>query len=199
MKFGVDIDGVITDTPNAMAKWALEKFGVVVPSPYTWNMGLTEEQLREMFNSEFFHTVEPYYKNLSALQQLKADGHELHLVTARPIETEAATIDWLELHALRPDTITFYPDKALVAIHLGLDRFIEDYTPNANRLAVVMKYVYLINQPYNINDEVASGVLRVNSINEVRARLRLETMGLTMEDAEQLIENEEELIAAVRN
>ncbi len=195
------MDGVVTNHVTAIAGWASKKFGATT-TPEDYNQGLTREQLNAIFTPEYFQTLPPYLNNIRALKQLMLDGHELHLVTHRPREVEDITIDWLEQFGLIPTTVTLHEDKALVASHLGLERFIEDYVPNANKLTEVVKHSYLINQPYNINEPVKSGVLRVDSVNEVRARLRLEQLGFdSPEEASGFIQTytREEMIETVGN
>jgi uncharacterized HAD superfamily protein len=179
LKIGSDIDGVITDLPARMVQVAQEKFGKVIKPEDVYRKDeqwLTKDELNRMFEPEFFFDMLPYERNIKALQLMSNEGHEIHFITARPFSTEMGQVtqDYFEKHGVPWATLYFDEDKAKVAEQLGLERFIEDFSSNANALAQVLPRVYLIDQPYNLKDELRGNVLRVNSVMEVRNRLRLE-------------------------
>jgi uncharacterized HAD superfamily protein len=185
LEIGFDIDGVLTDLPKRMVEVAKEKFGKVITPENIYQenelaqAGLTQTELDEMFQPEFFYDMEPYLHNILALQRLVEDGHRITFISARPRSTEMrrATLEWFEKYGV-PDGGGFglflTHHKAEVAAWLGLERFVEDFTTNANSIAKVMKHVYLINQPYNLKDKVGSNVLRVDTVMAIRKRLKLE-------------------------
>ena len=177
MKLGFDIDGVFTDIATRMVDVTREKLGKVISPSSIYKPelhGLSREELDLIFTPEFFYDMEPLTDNILAVQQLIEDGHEIHVVTARPDSDEMfeATIAYFKKHGISEvDSFTFEHNKAKVAFHLKLERFVEDFTSNANDLAQVMSEAYLINHPYNVDDELEANVMRVNNVWEVRNRL----------------------------
>jgi uncharacterized HAD superfamily protein len=183
LKLLVDIDGVLTNLPHRMIQVAQEKFGKVITPEDIYRDDeewLTKDELTEMFQPEFFFDMEPYEHNIEALRQMTEDGHEIHFVTARP-ESDSmfeATVSWFDTNGVPTfDSFTFHHNKALVAMHLGLEGAIEDFSSNANDLAAILSKVYLVNQPYNLKDELQFNVVRVNNLWEVRASLQFNQMG----------------------
>jgi uncharacterized HAD superfamily protein len=182
MKLGFDVDGVFTNIATRMVKVSQEKLGksISLSSIYKPDLhGLSREELDYIFSPDFFYDMEPLEENIEATQQLVEDGHEIHVVTARPESNEMfdATIEWFKKHGVpQADSFTFHHDKALVAYHLQLKRFVEDFSSNANSLAQMMSEVYLVNQPYNAEDVLESNVVRVNSVWDVRFKLRKELL-----------------------
>lgn len=161
-----------------MVDVAASKFGKTISSSDLYQdekHGLSREELDLMFVPEFFYEMEPLPENILATQQLVEDGHEIHVVTARPESDEMfeATIEWFKKHGVpEADSFTFHHDKAKVAFHLQLRRFVEDFSSNANDLAQVMSEVFLINHAYNAEDVLEPNVIRVNSVWDVRFKLR---------------------------
>lgn len=182
MRLGFDIDGVFTNIATRMVQVSQEKLGkeISLSSIYKPDLhGLSREELDYIFSPEFFYDMEPLEENIEATQRLVEDGHEIHVVTARPDSDEMfeATMEWFKKHGVpEPDSFTFNDNKAKVAFHLKLVRFVEDYATNANDLAQVMNEVYLINHDYNRTDELHSNVIRINTVSEVRQRLQGELL-----------------------
>lgn len=182
MRLGFDIDGVWTDLEKKMVDVAAAKFGKVISPLHLYQdekHGLSREELDLMFVPEFFYDMEPLSENILATQQLVEDGHEIHVVTARPESEEMfdATIEWFKKHGVpEVDSFTFHHKKAKVAFHLKLQRFVEDFSSNANELSNVMSRVYLINRPYNMKDNLSPNVIRVDNVWEVHQRLQGELL-----------------------
>lgn len=173
MKFGCDIDGVVTNLNQRMVQWAKDKYNKTFLPSAIYNeqaMGLTSEEVSAMFVPEFFLGMAPYQKNITALQAMHREGHELLFITSRPATRKmfSATVSWLHQYEVPADVLHFSDNKAQAAAAFSLDRFIEDFVDYANSLASVVERVYLIDQPYNQGATLEPGVLRVSNVNEVR-------------------------------
>lgn len=131
-------------------------------------------------SSEFFELV-PTQAAVETLGEL-AKYYELHIVTGRPSIVEQATLHWLEeaLPGLFKSVIFtnyFVVDenqprprsKADVCAELGVDYLIDDHLHHAEVVAAAGIPVLLFgNYPWNVADQLPSGVRRVSGWSEVR-------------------------------
>ncbi|WP_032380979.1 5' nucleotidase, NT5C type [Rhodococcoides fascians] len=120
-----------------------------------------------------------------ALGRLQAAGHTLHIITdrqfgAHPAISHSATANWLLANTVPYDTLTFSGDKTIVAT----DYMIDDKLENYDALYATGCEPYLLNQPWNADDEEEA-----NSY----VRRRVNTLG---EFANTVINAEKETLAA---
>lgn len=91
---------------------------------------------------------EPFAGTKDAMDELKEDGHTIHLVTARNAGpsglAEKHTVEWLTHYDLPYDSLTFSSDKTIVHAAYALDDRVENVEAlNVNSLA------FLMDQPWN--------------------------------------------------
>jgi len=91
---------------------------------------------------------------LENINRLRDAGHSIHIVTdrafgAHPHVSKEITRIFLEQHEYKYDSLTFSSDKTVVPT----DYFIEDKISNYDDLDAVGTKVYLINRPWNIQDD----------------------------------------------
>jgi hypothetical protein len=102
-----------------------------------------------------FATDAPYKGAIEAWRSIKADGHEIHIKTARafgshPAVSEAATYAWLR--GTGPTTERAY--DSLIFTHdktegVAVDIMLEDYLVNYDALDAAGVNVWLIDRPWN--------------------------------------------------
>ena len=131
----VDVDGVLYPFPELFTPWLASQLGRdLVLDTSTWafyeEWGLDAERFVELLaqavhEGGIWWEGDPYPEVQQALGRLRADGHRLHLVTARDVAGAevalAATERWLETHGLHVESVNLAQDKPVVLTHLSLD------------------------------------------------------------------------------
>jgi len=174
-KLGVDIDGVLTNTPQGILD-ALHAQGLgkdtdlthIRDWAYSHVEGCTLESIMEIVLADGFSANLDPMPFASLMSELRAvAGVELHLVTARPAHLEAETREWLRDNEVVYDNLTFVKadEKADYATRWGLHAFVEDNPTNATRLAEVCP-VYLMDWGYNRSVKHPN-IKRVNDLMDV--------------------------------
>ena len=90
------------------------------------------------------------------LERLREDGHKLNIVTYRTVGKRAVqnTMEWLQREEIPYDSITFSKDKTIIDNHF----FIEDNLDNYHALNRAGIHPYLMDRPWNENENVANRV-----------------------------------------
>ena len=98
----------------------------------------------------------PFPTVVDTWNQLRADGHRLHVITDRSPrgavnEAQHATMSWLASHGLEFDTLTFSPDKTkLRTVASGSNLvFIEDRVENVQALTAAGVTTFCQARPWN--------------------------------------------------
>jgi uncharacterized HAD superfamily protein len=176
LDIGVDLDGVCYDFVTGLRQFIhattarpLES----MPPALTWNFhadqwGLSSEEFMSFFADgvnagHIFRHGDAYPGTVSALRGLAADGHRVHIVTARRIKgaeaaAEASTVAWLAEQGIEYESLTFTADKDEVST----DIFVEDHTDNYDVLDAAGNYPWLITRPWNHHHRAR----RVDSLDE---------------------------------
>lgn len=172
---GVDLDNVIACTDMKIRSLISEMFEFnlkqedIVDFQY-WHCGITKKQAEII--SDRFHKKE--CKNLlvkeGAIKTLNFlhKYFEIHIVTARPIETKDITVKWLQEKIIPYDQLFFLKDKHTSSINYKL--FIEDHRETALALAQKGIQTLLFDYPWNqIADNIESElIVRVKSWKDIR-------------------------------
>lgn len=130
MRVGVDIDGVLYPFVDQFAKW----LGVHPLPVDRWEFfldwGLTAEAFvgecgKAVDGGHLFRAGDPMPGAFDLLWDLREDGHEVILVTARnfgkPGASETATREWLDEHKMAYDELHFAEDKTQFNLDWHLD------------------------------------------------------------------------------
>jgi uncharacterized HAD superfamily protein len=171
---GVDLDNVIACTDIKIRSLISEMFEVhlkqedLVHFEY-WCCGITKQQA-EMVSNRFHKTdcqnVIAMEKAIDTLKFLH-EYFEIHIVTARPIETKEITLKWLESKAISYDKLFFLKNKHTSSINYEI--FIEDHLETALALAQRGIQTLLFNYPWNQPDNLESKfIIRVKSWEDIR-------------------------------
>lgn len=172
-RVGFDLDGVIYDFRKAHSEFeigrgaadctleaALDEWDYFLG----WGMNLEEwltSYAAGVDAGQILWRGDPLPGALEAFKTLHERGHTIHIVTDRAIgaDPEAATKAWLGEHGLDYDSLTFSRDKTVVET----DFFIEDRLQNADAINAAGGRCYLINRPWNRDDDERP---RVDSLEE---------------------------------
>lgn len=187
---GVDIDGVLADYPKSFLDFINEELG----TNYTMDMvdsydiprclGMTTEQgvrLKDKYRQSGYKRFIPVCEGArEMLQWMRGQGYKIMLLTARPYEEYkrifADTLEWLERNNLPYDSIIFDERKEERLLReFGKDRiefFIDDVAGNTNTISRLGVPCYLITRPYNVDNELAEGVTRIDTLEEVQGHAR---------------------------
>lgn len=175
MRIGFDSDGVLYRFTKAYHSWMNLNHGMSLDlevEAQTWDWFLdwqTVEQFKQAMDESvdaghLFWQGELYESEIPQLiADLQAKGHTVHLVTHRFSGKakcpKAATEHFYASQGIEFDSITYSRDKTVVDV----DVFIEDNIANYDALEVAGIKAYLINRPYNQENDDRR---RVNSVKE---------------------------------
>jgi uncharacterized HAD superfamily protein len=174
LRIGIDIDGVLADTPNHLVKECKKRYGIefkvediaqhavekVIP-------GLTEAMVIELFTDPDFYEDIPLIEGTKeALRYLRDSGDVIiYLVTSRPYNTIPVTMKWLEKNKLDWHLLKHTSDKATFCKNQNITMFIEDKLETVFELSKVCDYVILAGWPYNLingrENKLPENVVRV--------------------------------------
>lgn len=189
MKIGIDFDDVIADTIEMVARQHNEQYGTQFTREdfhvYDWHViwgGTREEGIRKadtFFEKDQVKEIAPLKGVAEGLAALKAQGHELYIITGRSKRNVAETERWLEHHFLNVFKSVHYAhfytldenavkrSKLEICRELGVDLMLDDNLETALELADAGMKVILFDQPWNRNVALPEGVTRVKGWEEV--------------------------------
>lgn len=159
MKIGVDIDGVLFPYAEQFRNFCQIKLKKNLPKIVKWHFyrdwGLSDDQYfalqKSFINSLGFEIGKPYYYAKSAIDNLRANNHEIAIITHRIFhdfdlklkkEIINSTINWLYKYEINFDYIIFIKDKS----NMGLDILIDDATHNLEEFKNIK---ICFSQPWN--------------------------------------------------
>lgn len=161
-EIGFDVDGVIYRFTKAYHSWLNQSRGMSLDlevEALSWDWFLeweTKEQFCEnLHNSvdakQMYWTGELYESQIAQnLHDLKAAGHNIHIVTARTFGKTScaleATKHFFKENNLVYDTMLVSKDKTVASV----DIFLEDNLANYDALEAAGIASFLINRPYNL-------------------------------------------------
>ncbi len=168
-RIGVDLDGVCYGFTDSLRQYMVDHKGYDpkdLPDSTGWDFhivdwGWTTEQFMEHFAAGvdagvvFLHG-EPEEGAVKYINQLREDGHTIHIITHRSVGAKSVqnTGEWLAREGIKFDSLTFSGDKTIVKT----DFFIEDNLDNYNALLDVGTDAVLYDRPWNQKDGVARRV-----------------------------------------
>lgn len=110
MRLGIDLDGVVADFPRRANEWLSKEMNCppIAIDRWDWYKGYggdVEETWERLWNEEvpnnsFFSTIYEVPGALDGLRDLRAAGHQLVFITARPAAAGPCTEQWLDARGL---------------------------------------------------------------------------------------------------
>lgn len=158
LRIGLDIDDVLFS-------WSEHAHAACVEAGITngreidrWafheSYGCTADEVWAVINEAYIAGMlkrPPYDGVQEILADLRAAGHTIHLATARGFEGALATmvrndtVDWVNVHEIPHDSLTFTKHKEL----LNVDVFLDDGVHNVEALQKAKIRAWLRDQPAN--------------------------------------------------
>ena len=194
MRIYIDFDDVLCETARALSDAAKAVFKRDVPYEeitvfnlqHAFSLSGDEiDQLMDLAHEqEFLAELEPVPGAIEAVRKLRAEGHEVVIVTGRPSYCHAGSVAWLKRYGLERIEI-IYVDKYGRAPKilppdappmLSLEEFYElkfdlaiDDSPTALDLLTVLKgcKVIVFNRPWNMSYQIQTGMLRCTTWEEI--------------------------------
>jgi uncharacterized protein len=176
MIIGVDIDGVVSDSYSFWLGELNRHYGKEIKELHTYEMDLIYDVPWEEMNNFFISNVETLFMTplpmpgaKEGLEMLKANGHEILLVTARrEVEEEDVTARWLSLHGIPYDKLMLVGErsKAEVCKEHSIELFVEDYDRNARAIDGIGIKTIILDASYN-RVELPESIMRCYSWNQI--------------------------------
>lgn len=185
MKIGIDVDGVLTNLEDYQLKYGKKYFGedaIVNENGYDIKdiFGCTDEE-REKFWLKYiwgYCLKEPIREDfVEYINRLKAEGHEVHIITGRAHTTEQnitgdlfrkMLLYKLNQAGLNFDSITYCSEKESaeekfeICKKLGIDIMFEDKKENIMALKKICKII-CVNAKYNKDVIADNQIEKVNN------------------------------------
>lgn len=175
LRVGLDLDNTTGDFTGGMRAYSASLEGMsrkeaskAYPEPDTYDFGnwYSKEEFLERFHAAeevgLYRSMEAMPGARRVLQNLAADGVEIHVVTARPARWNADTLHWLKKNRIPYASVTHTEDKAA----LDLDVYIDDSDSQLAHLAERSKTTIAMHALYN---QDAPATHRVRAWDEVPA------------------------------
>lgn len=171
MRIGIDIDDTISNTYEVQFNLAqyftihhLKRDGAIQQLDnlqthfYTkylhdWTSS-EEEQFFDCYYTDILEKIEPKMFAIDIIKQLKEQGNEIYLVTARfnwkQVDADEITKKWLNKYQLPYDAlITHATDKATIVKENHIDMFLDDSFANCQQIAKLNVETYLMDSRVN--------------------------------------------------
>lgn len=184
---GIDIDGVIFDFCNNFKEFANEYHQIPInrmqKQPTKWELyeewGMDKKQFLEIFedgvkSDHIFakgNLLQPTIPRF--FQTLRTKQIGIHLISARNVfhceeRILKNTKEWLYKNDIPFDSLILDDKKEKYVHQLGLDFFIEDNIPNAEKIKQVgCSKVFLLNQTWNENYGVKEDIIRIQTLEDI--------------------------------
>lgn len=194
MRIGIDIDDTIADTYEVAfayaQKYTINELGrsgkiqnatsnhhTYLKNMHNWNH---EEEMNffDKYYGEMLQAIRPFTFAVNTIKQLKKEGNEIIIVTARwtkaNFDVKDTTLKWLKDNNIPYDEIILNADdKAKVALEKKLDLFIDDSFKNCLDVVNSGIKTYMMNTRTNqgLQDE---RITRVFSWSDIYNRIKKE-------------------------
>lgn len=178
----IDIDGVLAEYPAGFVSFLEEKTGKKlsqIPIPHYDLYAVLSKEVggyaeMKKYKHEYRATGQKRFLPVvdgavASMKRLKKLGYTVVLLSARPVSQYprifADTMEWLKANDIPYDAILWDENKEekVVKSFPKMQFMVEDHAGNANRVARMGYKVYLISKPYNVEEPLHEGVIRVDS------------------------------------
>lgn len=209
MKLAIDIDDVLSDSLTALITFHNETYGSsytdenILEFSYWGFLGAKREEANKKYfeftDSPYFFETKPLKGAVEAMKTLSARGHELYVITGRPLFVKEKTELWLAKHFPNIFQELFWTNarldktdyssywgrpKAEICKEIGATVLVDDlleYARDSEGLSVI-----ILNRFWNQKAALESNMIRANDwqevVNEVD-KLRTKTDTTEMESS----------------
>lgn len=175
-KFGIDFDGVISDSRVVKQQIVQDKFGVKIPLDLTGYEAvmkhgfISNEQYQElavlMYESEIVMETKPVIGAVEMIEVLR-QSFDITIVTSRTQIGVDLAKRWCEINGLKGIKVVGTNRQEKTQALKGFEYFIDDSLKKLIPLIGLMPNLYLFSWPYNADQEVTDGITRVWSWREL--------------------------------
>lgn len=193
MRIGIDLDECLTEFVFSFLNYYNNKYGTKLNKgdirsyDFCEFIGCSKEESTDriygFYETSYFKELPVVFGSKNGVRSLSSDN-ELFVITSRPEYIAQQTERWLEHHfhnrfsdiifanELNNGQYSFKRTKSEVCAYLGVEFMIEDDESNARDCAFRGVKVFLIDQPWNQDEKLHSGIKRVYDWNEIFANIR---------------------------
>lgn len=173
--FGFDIDDTIADSVGTYIPLLNEKFNKNIKAEdvkgrLCYMYGVPQSIIDEFFESfgnEIFKKLKPFPKSVETINKLYDDGHQITIITARPLTAYDTTINWLKELGVKYHDIHFDEEKAQLAKQIGIEFFFDDHPKIVEAMKKVGITSVFMEVPKNKKIFTSEGIYRVKNWDEL--------------------------------
>lgn len=164
MRIGVDLDGVLAETSEELARRIKKEFNIDTSAldfarydDFFTDNNLDIKWLYKQFDDEWFWSkARPIEVNVDAVKDWASRGHEIHIITGRSEKASAiVTKAWLRKNKIPTENLTFEPIMHKVDYIKAQDIpvMFEDMFFEANKIASFGIQSFVIRRHWNSSFE----------------------------------------------
>jgi 5'(3')-deoxyribonucleotidase len=192
MVIAIDIDAVLGDFLSQFLKYRNDTYGSSWKRDqfytYVWSQVFKESKeqmysiMSDFFNSDYIHEIKLMPGAKEGIDTLKTRGYTLDVVTSRPRLIKRETLKWLDQHfpgeftrvyfSNQPAYGSFGPTKAMICEEIGAKFFIDDQYHYCEEVAKKGLQVFLFDNPWNQDIDLAPGIERIKTWNEIVSKIK---------------------------
>jgi uncharacterized HAD superfamily protein len=178
-KLGFDIDDTIADSFSYYLPLLNEKFNKNITvndvngrlsDVYDIPKSLMDEFFKN-FGNEIFEDLSPFPKSVETINKWYDEGHEIIIITARPLTAVERTKIWLKQNGIKYHELYFDEEKSNLAKDLNLNAFVDDYPKVVESMHKVGITTIFMDLPKNRKNSTSEGIIRVKDWNEVESTI----------------------------
>ena len=179
MNLGFDIDGVISDFAFTFMKIVKEKYNLLLTEKELLYhhldllLGINKKERRQLVKEILLEDLNLIPGAKDAILKLKAEGHEIILLTARYIELENVTKDWLKRKGIPYSNLFMLNEGKKHLADVRLDLLVEDNLEDTIGWSKKVKNILLFDHPWNKSFNVHGLFKRVYSWKDILDEIKL--------------------------
>lgn len=177
LKIGIDIDGTINNFNKLIYKYAecfnksqgIDKKADMSDYYLSRFFGWSDYQDNEFWTQNLIIAMTnatPLPGAVQTISQLKNEGIEIYIITARIESYRKHTVEWLKEHNIGYDGLIMNRDKAHVCLKYGINVMIDDHPENCTSIAEFIP-VLCMGYPYNSHLNGMENIRYINNWAEV--------------------------------
>lgn len=175
VKLGFDIDDTIADGVGFFVPQLNKHFNrdvklEEIDGRFCDVYGIEQPLIDEFFKSfgnDIFKNLKPFPRVVECINKWYDEGHEIIIITARPIVAKEVTEEWLQKQGVKYHQIIFDEEKSQIAKELGIIAFVDDYPKVAEAMHKAEITTLFMDIPKNRKNFTSKGIYRVKNWDEV--------------------------------
>lgn len=178
LDLGFDIDGVIADFVKDFLRVVKNEYDLDLTEQNICYhdlyqvLGVNENEAYKLIKENLLKDLDMIPGAKKTLKKLHADGHQIHLLTARPRDFMKTTKNWLKKKGIPYSSILYLNEGEKHLTKLSLDLVVEDNLKEAIRLLGKVKHILIFDHPWNKSYNVREYFKRVYSWNDILAEIK---------------------------